>query len=115
MGGQRDDCEGNPIAALLLILLAPLAAALIQAAISRSREFNADKEGAQICGDPMYLATALQKIDSGAQRIPMNVNPSFNSMFIIEPRNIAGAITGLFQTHPPLEARLMNLIGRPHV
>jgi heat shock protein HtpX len=115
IGGQRDDREGSPIAGLLMLLLAPLAAALIQAAISRSREFNADKEGAEICGNPMYLATALEKIEAGASRIPMNVNPSFNSMFIMEPRNVVGGIARLFQTHPPLEARLMSLIGRDHV
>jgi heat shock protein HtpX len=115
MGNQRDEREGNPIAGILVLLLAPLAAALIQAAISRSREFNADKEGAEICGNPMYLATALEKIESRAQQIPMNVNPSFNAMFIMEPRNMMGGVVALFQTHPPLEARLMNLIGRPHV
>jgi heat shock protein HtpX len=115
IGNQRDEREGNPLAGLLLLLLAPLAAGLIQAAISRSREFNADKEGAEICGNPMYLATALEKIETGAQRIPMDVNPSFNSMFIMEPRNLMGSVVSLFQTHPPLEARLMNLIGRPRV
>lgn len=114
-GNSRDDREGNPLAAILLLLLAPIAAALIQAAISRSREFNADKEGAEICGNPMFLATALEKIEAGSQRIPLNVNPSFNSMFIMEPRNLAGSVVALFQTHPPLEARLMNLIGRPRV
>jgi heat shock protein HtpX len=114
LGGQ-DESEGNAIAGILLLLLAPLAAALIQAAISRSREFNADKEGAAICGNPMYLATALEKIETQARQIPMNVNPSFNSMFIIEPKNVARTVAGLFQTHPPLEARLMNLIGRPSI
>jgi len=114
-GGGRDD-EGrgaNPIAGLLVMLLGPLAAGLIQAAISRSREFNADKAGAELCGNPMYLATALEKISLTAQRIPLDVNPAFNSMFIIEPLNAMQSIAQLFQTHPPLEARLMNLIGRP--
>jgi heat shock protein HtpX len=115
MGNQRDEREGNPLAGILVLLLAPIGAALIQAAISRSREFNADKDGAEICGNPMYLATALEKIETGAQRIPMDVNPSFNSMFIMEPRNRMGGVVALFQTHPPLEARLMNLIGRPRV
>lgn len=112
VGGRGDD-EGNPIVGLLLLLLAPIAAALIQAAISRSREFNADKEGAEISGDPMYLATALEKVDAAAHRIPMNVNPAFNALFITEPHNVMGNVVALFQTHPPLEARLMNLIGRP--
>ena len=114
-GGSSDDDEGgtNPIVALLVLLLGPLAAGLIQAAISRSREFNADKEGADIAGDPMYLATALEKIHAGSGRIPMNVNPAYNSMFIAEPLSAMGrGVTNLFATHPPLEKRLMNLIGR---
>ena len=95
-----------------MLILGPLAAGLIQAAISRSREFNADTDGAEICGDPMYLATALEKIHAYAHRIPMNVNPAFNSMFIAEPLNVMGRVANLFSTHPPLEQRLQNLIGR---
>lgn len=115
-GGGGRDREGNshPLAGLLVLLLGPLAAGLIQAAISRSREFNADKEGAQIVGDPIHLATALEKINAYAHRIPLDVNPAFNSMFIIEPMNVMRSIGELFQTHPPLEERLMNLIGREH-
>lgn len=113
-GGRDEDGESvNPIAGLLVMLLGPLAAGLIQAAISRSREFNADKAGAELCGNPMWLATALEKINLAARRIPMDTNPAFNSMFIIEPLNAMQSIAQLFQTHPPLEARLMNLIGRP--
>jgi heat shock protein HtpX len=113
-GGRGNDREGgHPIAALLVILLGPLAAGLIQAAISRSREFNADKEGANLCGDPLYLATALEKIHVGARRIPMEINPAFNSMFIAEPLNAMQSMAKLFSTHPPLEERLVNLIGRP--
>lgn len=111
-GGRGRDSGGNPIAGLLVLLLGPLAAGLIQAAISRSREFNADKEGAELCGNPMYLATALEKIHVGARQIPMNVNPAFNSLFIAEPRNAFRVMANLFSTHPPLEQRLMNLIGR---
>jgi heat shock protein HtpX len=114
-GGSRDDRGGgggNPIAGLLVLLLGPLAAGLIQAAISRSREFNADTAGAEIVGDPMYLASALEKIHAYAHQIPMEVNPAFNSMFIAEPRNVFGAVTKMFATHPPLEERLQNLIGR---
>ena len=114
-GGSSDDDEGgsNPIVALLVLILGPLAAGLIQAAISRSREFNADKEGAEIAGSPMYLATALEKIHAGSAQIPMNVNPAYNSMFIAEPLSAMGrGVTNLFATHPPLEKRLMNLIGR---
>ncbi|HLL90278.1 MAG TPA: zinc metalloprotease HtpX [Tepidisphaeraceae bacterium] len=111
-GGGRDDREGSPIAGLLVLILGPIAAGLIQAAISRSREFNADRGGAEICGNPMYLATALEKIHAAAHRVPMDVNPAFNSMFIAEPVNFMEGVGNLFATHPPLEARLMNLIGR---
>ena len=110
-GGRGRDGEGNPLAGLLVLLLGPLAAGLIQAAISRSREFNADRGGAELCGNPMYLATALEKIHAAANRIPMDVNPAFNSMFIAEPRNVFRTMANLFATHPPLEQRLLNLIG----
>jgi heat shock protein HtpX len=112
-GGTRHDRgEGHPLAGLLILLLGPLAAGLIQAAISRSREFNADKEGAEILGNPMPLATALEKIHIGAERIPLDVSPAFNSLFIAEPRSVFRSMANLFQTHPPLEQRLQNLIGR---
>ena len=114
-GGRRSsrDSEAGALAGLLVMILGPIAAMLIQASISRSREFNADADGAQIVGDPMPLARALEKIHLANQRIPMEVNPAFNSLYIAEPMNAMGSIAGLFQTHPPLEDRLMNLIGRP--
>ena len=115
LGGSRNDREGggNPLVALAVLLLSPLAAGLIQAAISRSREYNADKEGAEMSGDPMYLATALEKIHGASRQIPMDVNPAFNSLFIAEPLSAMGrGITTLFATHPPLQKRLVNLIGR---
>jgi heat shock protein HtpX len=105
----------NFLEMLLLMILGPLAAALIQAAISRSREFNADAGGAEICGNPMWLASALQKLERGNQQIPTDVNPAFNAMFISEPKNLGSSIAGLFRTHPTLEARLENLIGRESV
>jgi heat shock protein HtpX len=111
-GGGRSDRRDGGIEGLLFLILAPIAATLTQLAISRSREFNADAGGAQICGNPMYLATALEKIHYANQRIPMNVNPAFNSMYIAEPRSAMGNIAELFQSHPPLEKRLTNLIGR---
>lgn len=115
-GGSGEDEEGGsplgPLGGLLVLLLGPLAAGIIQMAISRAREFNADKAGAEICGNPMYLATALEKIHAMAHRIPLEVNPSYNAMMIAEPRNVMRSMANLFQTHPPLEARLMNLIGR---
>ncbi len=111
-GGRRGERDIHPLAGLLVMLLGPIAASLIQAAISRSREFNADSEGANIAGDPMALATALEKLHIASQRIPLDVNPAFNAMMITEPRNMIESIGNLFQTHPPLEQRLQNLIGR---
>jgi heat shock protein HtpX len=110
--GSRGRRGGNVLEMLALMILGPIAAGLIQCAISRSREFNADTEGAGIAGDPMALATALEKLHIAAERVPMDVNPAMNSMFITEPRNLVRSIGNLFQTHPPLEARLKNLIGR---
>lgn len=115
-GGARDDRgNGHPLAGILTLFLGPLAAGLIQAAISRSREFNADSEGARIVGDPMLLASALQKIHAIAHQVPLPVNPAMNGMFIAEPFNPMRSVTNMFQTHPPLEQRLMNLIGRERV
>ena len=95
-----------------MLILGPIAAGLIQAAISRSREYNADTVGAEIAGDPMHLASALEKIHAASQRIPLEVNPAFNSLFIAEPLNaVGGNIANLFSTHPPLEKRLANLVG----
>jgi heat shock protein HtpX len=111
-GGGSRDRNSNPLAGLVALLIAPLAAGLIQAAISRSREFNADKEGAEIVGDPMPLATALEKIHAMAGQVPLPVNPSMNGLFIAEPFNGLRNALNLFQTHPPLEERLVNLIGR---
>ena len=113
-GGGGRDRDSNPLAGLLVLILGPVAAGLIQAAISRSREFNADKVGAEILGRPEPLATALEKIHALSHRVPLPVNPAFNAMFIAEPFNATGrSLANLFMTHPPLEQRLMNLIGRP--
>ncbi|CAA9436029.1 MAG: Peptidase M48, Ste24p precursor, partial [uncultured Phycisphaerae bacterium] len=84
-GGDDEGDAPNPLAGLLILILGPIAASLIQMAISRSREYNADTAGAEICGDPMYLASALEKIHAYGRQIPMNVNPAFNSMMIAEP------------------------------
>lgn len=115
-GGGSSDEEGNghanPLLGLLIMLLGPIAAAIIQMAISRQREYAADTEGAKIVGDPMPLATALEKIHVMAERIPMQTNPAFNAMMIAEPRNFTQSLANLFRTHPRLEDRLMNLIGR---
>ena len=112
--GGRDE-EGrpvNPIAGLLVALLAPLAAGLIQMAISRAREFEADRGGAEISGDPEALATALQKIHRYAQGIPMEAaerHPETAQMMIMNPLS-AGGIRGLFSTHPSTEERVERLL-----
>jgi heat shock protein HtpX len=109
-GGRRDDDEGrgNLIGGILMIILAPIAAALIQMAISRSREFQADATGARICGNPLALANALRKLHAGSQRIPMDANPATAHMFIVNPLR-GGGFVNLFSTHPPMEERIARL------
>ena len=109
---RSDDGEGsNPLVLLVGIFVAPLAAMLIQAAISRSREFGADAGGAAIAGSPMGLASALRKIEGYSQRIPMDANPATAHMFIIKPFSVRGLFS-LFSTHPPTEQRINALMGR---
>ena len=93
-----------------MIILAPIAAMLIQMAISRSREFAADAGGAQIAGNPYGLADALRKIDAVAKRVPLDANPATAHMFIIKPFSGAGLMS-LFSSHPPTEARIRALLG----
>jgi heat shock protein HtpX len=109
-GGSRDNDRdrGNPIAAILLMILAPLAAMLIQMAISRSREYGADAGGAKLCGNPLYLASALRKLERGAEMIPMEAQPSTAHMFIVNPLT-GGGLMSLFRTHPPTEQRIARL------
>jgi heat shock protein HtpX len=110
-GGGRDDDEGsNPIALLLLALLAPMAAGLLQMALSRSREFEADRTGARLIGDGEPLARALLKLQEGAKRIPMDVQPAQAQKYIVNPltgRKVNFA--NLFTTHPPTEERVARL------
>src|SRR5919109_1158673 len=108
--GGRDDRDGNanPIALLAMLILAPIAAMLIQAAISRSREFAADAGGASIAGNPYGLADALRKIEAAAKRVPLDANPATAHMFIVKPFSAAGVLS-LFSTHPPTEARIQAL------
>ena len=94
------------------MVLGPIAAAVVQMAISRQREYAADTEGARLSGDPMHLATALDKIHHLAARVPMDVSPAFSALMIAEPRTLGDRMAGLFSTHPPLEKRMLNLIGR---
>jgi heat shock protein HtpX len=109
-GGSRDDREGsNPVALIATIILAPIAAMLIQAAISRSREFDADAGGALIAGGPNGLVSALRKIEVAAKQIPLDANPATAHMFIIKPFS-ASSLLGLFSTHPPTADRIQALL-----
>lgn len=112
LGGSGRDEGGNPLAALLLVILGPIAAAIIQMAISRSREFVADADGAAIAGSPHGLANALRKLEAYAGRIPMqNETPTQNHMFIVQPFSGAGAsLAKLFATHPPTAQRIARLM-----
>jgi heat shock protein HtpX len=108
--GEGRDRGSNPIALLAMIILAPLAAGLIQMAISRSREFSADAGGAQIAGNPYGLADALRKIDAAAKRVPLDANPATAHMFIMKPFS-GGGLMSLFSSHPPTEDRIRALLG----
>jgi heat shock protein HtpX len=108
-GFRRDDRDGGgPIVALAMMILAPIAASLIQLAISRSREFGADAYSARVTRDPLSLASALEKISSGAARIPMNAGPTTAHLFITNPLGREG-LAKLFSTHPPTEERVARL------
>ena len=108
-GGRGDDDEGgSPIAALVMMVVGPIAAMIIQLAISRSREYAADEGGARIAGNPRYLANALRKLSWASQKIPMDANPSTSHMFIVNPLS-GGGILKLFSTHPPIEERISRL------
>ncbi|MGO9124917.1 MAG: zinc metalloprotease HtpX [Terriglobales bacterium] len=111
-GGDRDDRRGGGIGALLMLVLAPIAASLIQLAVSRSREYQADATGAHFTGNPYALASALSKLDAYSRRIPMQATPSTAHLFIIQP--LLGMNLGnLFSTHPPIAKRIERLTGRP--
>jgi heat shock protein HtpX len=106
-GGDR---RGNAFSTLLMLILAPIAAIMIQMAISRSREYVADRDGGEICGRPASLADALDKLQRGAERMPMDANPSTAHMFIVNPfAGAMGGIRSLFSTHPPTEERIRRL------
>jgi len=109
-GRGRNDEGGNPLAALVMIIVAPLAASLIQMAISRSREYLADAAGAKICGHPRSLAGALQKLTTYNKRIPMEVNPASAQLYIVNPLT-GGLLANLFSTHPPIEERVRRLMA----
>jgi len=109
-GGHRgdDDEGGSPVAALVMMIVGPIAAMIVQMAISRSREYAADAGGARIAGNPRYLAGALRKLDWASKKIPMHANPATSHMFIVNPLS-GGGIMKLFSTHPPIEERISRL------
>jgi heat shock protein HtpX len=106
--GGDDDSPLGIIGPLLLWILAPISAAIIQMAISRQREYAADATGAEICGNPESLASALLRLESGAQAIPMQVNQASEPLYIVKPFK-GGGIASLFSTHPPIEERVRRL------
>ena len=111
-GGGRDDDGPNPIALLAMAFLAPIAAGLLQMALSRSREYEADRTGARLIGDGEPLARALQKLEIGARQIPMEIDPAHASAFIVNP--LAGrkmSFANLWRTHPTTEDRVARLRG----
>lgn len=110
-GGRSNDEDsegGSPVAAIVMMIVAPIAAMLIQMAISRSREYVADAGGAAISGNPLKLANALRKLQTASQRIPMEANGATAHMFIVNPLS-GGALLRLFSTHPPMEERIARL------
>ena len=108
-GRNSDDNEGgHPIAGLVMMIVAPIAAMMIQMAISRSREYLADEGGAQIAGNPLSLASALRKLSLKSEQIPMEANPATAHMFIVSPLH-GGGLMSLFSTHPPMEERIARL------
>jgi heat shock protein HtpX len=108
--GRSDDDEGvNPFAALLLIIVAPIAATIIHLAISRSREYGADETGARIHGTPDSLARALEKLELATSLRPLPVNPAISALFIVNPLKGGNFVSGLFSTHPPVQERIRRL------
>jgi heat shock protein HtpX len=110
--GSGRDRRGGGLSALFLLIVAPIAASLIQLAVSRSREYQADATGAHFTGNPYALASALQKLDAYSRRVPMQATPSTAHLFIIQPL-LGINFGGLFSTHPPIAKRIERLTGRP--
>ena len=112
-GGDNRDRRGGALSGLLMLILAPFAAMLIQLAVSRSREYAADETGAHFTGNPYALASALQKLDAYSKRTPMIASPSTAHLFIIQPLVGGDVWASLFSTHPPIYKRIERLTGRP--
>ncbi len=117
LGGRRDNGPLGAIGAIIGIIVAPLAAMVIQMAISRSREYQADRSGAEMTGSPLALASALQKLEAGTTKVPMNVNPAVSQLFIADPLKAfgrrgssrGGGMGKMFSTHPPIPERVERL------
>ena len=112
-GRDRSERSGGGLAGLFMLFVAPIAASLIQLAVSRSREYQADATGAHTTGNPYALASALQKIDAYSRRVPMQATPSTAHLFIIQPLLGGMSFGNLFSTHPPVAKRIERLTGRP--
>lgn len=108
-GGRDDEGMGNVFVALLMLIVAPIAALLLQLGISRQREYQADASGAKMVGHPYGLISALKKLEAYNSRIPMNVSPATSSLFIVAPLSARRTMANLFSTHPPLEKRIETL------
>ena len=111
-GGDRRERGGGGFGALLMLILAPIAATVIQLWVSRTREYEADATGARETGNPYALARALQKLDDYSRRIPMQASPTTAHLFIVAPLLGSGGFANLFSTHPPIKERIRRLIGR---
>jgi heat shock protein HtpX len=114
-GGGGRDRRGGGLSAIFMIVLAPIAAVLIQLAVSRSREYEADATGAHITGNPYALASALEKLDAYSKRMPMIGSPTTAHLFIVQPLLSRGDFANMFSTHPPIAKRIERLIGRSSV
>jgi heat shock protein HtpX len=113
-GGGRDDRDrGGGFGALAMLILGPIAAMVIQLAISRAREYHADETGAKLTGNPYALASALKKLDLYSKRVPLVASPSTAHLFIVQPLVSADLLANLFSTHPPIAKRIERLTGRP--
>jgi len=109
-GGRDDQRGGNPLALIAMAITAPIVAAVVQMAVSRSREYAADATGARIAGNPYGLARALRKLGALSGRLPMRTSTATNHLFIVAPLS-GGGLAGLFSTHPPIEERIRRLVG----
>ncbi|MBM3762849.1 MAG: protease HtpX [Acidobacteria bacterium] len=109
-GGRRDDEDDSPAGGILMLILAPIAALLIQMAVSRTREYAADAAAAKYTGSPVGMVNGLRKLDAWSQRIPMEASPAMSHMYIFPP--MAGGLARLFSTHPATEQRIAALLGQ---